>query len=693
VPLSATHFEESYAAIEITQIKQNSRSQYSATAHIGIIEVARNTPQADGTWDANLSSKTSKEISTTSDDRSHAEFRSGTVIQNSRSSFTAPGTDTVGVTIQIDNRGNADGTVDAKLDSRTSRTMSATSGQLSAGLIELESVTKNSHTQFDPSASLDAGIIEVVGNTPNNDGTFDAKRSSRTSLSQTAVGGQMSEGLVESSTIIQNSRSSVDLSATVAVGVIEIVGNRPNVDGSVDVSIQSRTAISQTATGGQVSVGTLESTTTIQNSATAADAPSGTATDGVIETVSNRKNVDGSVDVSLSSKTSRPLSSTGMQAAAGLIELDTITRNSATQVSATNETGVIQVARNTRQDDGTYDVNLSSKTSISQTAAGATLAAGYTESSTVITSSHTSGTVSTTATPGVVETVANTPNLDGTVDIRLNSRTALSQTGSGGHSASGYTESSTILLNSSREISGTAGLGVIEVWSNRPNQDGSIDASLQSRTALPQSTTVLVENFFDIVSRTDLKNSSSAITSATGSAGVVELLDDNVNPDGTHNITVASSTELSRTSGEFVSKFQNHSSTEYLFKNSATIPALVGDYGQVHATWTPGGLYAGGITELTYDPIVTAWPSESGTTISRVFWMFRRYSNTNWRRSSTVNITFDFHGSYKNALEATDGGATGFPCEQSGVVAHGRRYKSTSVGNPTFGEWVVDVAG
>ena len=689
VPLSATHVEDSAAAIEITQIEQNSRSQYTAAGSTGIVEVARNTPNQDATWDANKSSRTSKEITTTSADRSRGEFRASTVIQNSRSSFDVPGTDEVGVTIQADNKGNADGTVDAKLDSRTSRELSATGAQVSAGMIETEAETRNSRSSFDAGAQVN-GVVEVVGNRPNPDGTVDARRSSRTSVEMSATGGQISEGLIESSTNVQNSRTAAAAPASTEVGVVDTFSNRKNQDGTLDIGIQSRTSVEQSATGGGLSVGSIESATNIQNSRTAAAAPDGEGTLGVSENVSNRKNQDGTVDITISSKTSRPLSSTGMQASAGMIELDEITRNSTSQVSATNETGIVQVARNTRQDDGTYDVNLSSRTSVSQTAVGASIAAGFTESSTVVTASHTGGTVSATSTPGVTETVSNSPNVDGTQDVRLNSRTALSQTGAGGQSSVGQIESSTVILNALSEISGTSSVGVVEVWSNRPNQDGSIDASLQSRTSVEQSTTAEFINFFDVTSKTAIRNSLTAAASATAELGTVVSLDDSVNVDGSHNISIASGTEVSRTSAVFVSVFQKHSTTEYLFKNSASIPELSGSYGQVHAQWTPGGQYSGAVKEVVYPDEIDVWPSESGTTYSRIFMMFRRYSNTNWKRSGTVNVTRDFHNTYKKALTATDGGLTGLPTEQSGVVPHGRRYVSTSVGDLVLGGWTED---
>lgn len=539
----ANHTVTNSAGMTETRSKTYNDREVPATPSTtkGVIGTVRSEQNADGTYDNDSVSRTSVELATSGTSVAIGFTEANSTTHNARTVPSASGTGTVGTIVSIDATPNEDGTANVKQVTRVNKEISATSDADADGYSESHTSTKSTTTV--PSATSSTGVIVSVDATPNEDGTKDVRVTSRSSKEQTASGTGIATGYDESTTNIKNSTTAPSLPTT-GIGIIATVDSRKNEDGTVDSRVTSRSNKEISADSAASAEAYSESHTVTKSTTTV---PSATSSAGIIMSVDATPNEDGTKDVRVTSKSSNEQTSYGDADADGYSESSTHKKSTTTALSATAAatTGVIATADNRKNDDGTLDSNLTLRTSKSQSASGTESADAYDVSSTnyknwMAEVDVPSGGV------GIIASVDNKKNDDGTFDARTTSKSSKEQSSTGNASSSGYDESTTHVKSATTELSATpGGIGVINTADNRKNDDGTIDGTLTSRSSKPMEASGSSDATLETTSTTRYKSQTAEISVPSGGTGVIVEADSTPNDDGTFDGTAKSTSSKS----------------------------------------------------------------------------------------------------------------------------------------------------
>ena len=172
-----------------------------------------------------------------------------------------------------------------------------------------------------------------------------------------------------------------------------------------------------------------------------------TVDQGIRKRRARSRNADCTQDIVEDSTTSKPLSATAMRDATGFTEQSLRSKNSRTQHAADEQAqGIVSVATNDENDDGTYDGQKQSVTSHPLSATGGKAATGFTEASQRVKNNLTELTP-TAAAQGVIGIASNEKNDDGTYNGQKQTVSSIALSAAYAYRRRGLTVSGTAYRN------------------------------------------------------------------------------------------------------------------------------------------------------------------------------------------------------------------------------------------------------
>lgn len=577
VAQSSTRRRTATLSTEQTNFGKQQASQVSAAAaQQGVIATAVNTIGPDGRYGTENTTRTSVQQSTTAGVNAEGYTETTTITTNDRDAATTPSS-SIGVIGRADSRFNEDGTYENRETTRTSIAMSSTHQVNAVGYDENVALTRNARNQASISTTdLDTvGTVRTVRNIKNEDGSLDVEAATRTSQELSSTGKTDADGYIELVDVIRNSSSQISATAN-DVGIIASVDNRRNDDGTYNIRDTSRTSLPLASSGTDAATGFGIARSATINART--EPTLAAASDGVVRIAMSRRNEDGSYNVNQSTRTSNPMTASGTRAAQSFAEARSVTHNSRSEgtVGAVSD-GVMVESVNRRNEDGSYEVQTNTRTSSPLASSGTDAAQGYTVARSATINARTEPTLAAAA-DGVVRVAMSRRNEDGSYEVNQSTRTSSVLSSSGARLSVGREDTISTTRNARTQgsVAGAASTGIIQVVSNRRLDDGSYDVEDRSQTALNITASGSVEATGYDRSVTHTQNSQTAQAALGVSAGVINTVDNRRNVDGTYDIDidVRSSTPITST-GEFQAQgaTEDYSTTH----NAATVAAMPAD--------------------------------------------------------------------------------------------------------------------
>jgi len=695
---------------EAVSTTENSRSEVVATdGGTGIINTAQNNPNDDGTFNAQLRSRTSLPQAVAGNESAIGYERSSTRLRNQTATPAAPAA-SIGIINENDWSKNEDGTSDGTIRSTTTISQTTTSGETAVGYSEDGTIVDHGTVALDDSGSS-VGVTVRANNRNNPDGTFNSERTVRSVTTQDVSSGEVAIGYDESTTRFRDQQSAPVLAGP-STGIINTTDTSKNTDGTVDGVVRSRTAKAQFANGGENAIGYAEESQRFRDKSTST--PVSTASIGIVYSTEASRNIDGTESGVVRSRTANALFANGNENAEGYVSSATNLRNQHAQSAApASSVGVINEANWRRGDDGTYDGTLNSRTSIEQQADGEETAIGEYTSTTRL--DNTQQTLVATSSIGVTEVVDARKNADGTDNVVKRSSTRNELEAQGTEYADAYTSSRTNVNGAQAQLTApAASTGVITSADSQRERDGTYRGAITSRTSISQTTTAQTLAEGQIRSTTKLRNETAASSPAASSIGIINVADNSKNADGTVDTELTSTTSVNLNEswlagGYFLedgvsvnraasvipvvapggigisnslrtsinvdgtvdttlvsSTAQSHTSTAFpyytpsstriteLFRGSSTVPAYSGtNYGGITASYSSDGTLTGTIQKVTLDD--NTYPVGQSSTASKTVYFLMHHSGETKRRGVVILQTKRVHSNISDAMSAIDG--------------------------------------
>jgi hypothetical protein len=659
--LTASGSSNAAGYTEAVSTTHNALTVPAATGGTGIIQSVDANPNQDGTANIRIASRTSRELTSSGSASAEGYSEERSTTKSTTSVPTA--TSSLGVIGTVDSTPNDDGTHDARVSSRTSAEQEASAGESASGFTVSTTNLKNHRTEISAPTGKDVGIVYSLDSRKNDDGTWEIRASTRTAIELSAVSGDDATGFTESRTVTKSTTTIP--SATGSTGVIATVTASPNDDGTSDVRESSRSSHPLEAPANEDAEAFTVSKSSTRN---ALSITSATASLGVIESVSAQANDDGTYDVSIQSRTSHPQEAAGEDEAEAYTVSTTNYKSQTAEVSAPGaSTGIIGSVDNRKNDDGTFDARTTSRTSHEQTSYGNDDAEAFTNSTTHVKSTTTEA--SATASIGIIEQADNRKNDDGTLDTTLVSKTSHEQTAYGNTIAAGYTVASTNVKSTTTPLSASSPYtqGVIETADNRKNDDGTYDGTISSKTSQSRTADTTYGSLLHDTSRTVISSATAAPTGSASSTGVVTSVSISNNDDGTIDGVVESTSAKSFTSPAYISE-----RTPKRIDSSTLFSGLTAPLDSDLSTSTYGSLSARIAEDLTYSGVLTsstyildggAWDSDVALTASVTAWVLRDHYGVTQKRAVVSSRTAKQFDSWKDCFEYITG------CETLGYEA------------------------
>jgi len=465
------------------------------------------------------------------------------------------------------------------------------------------------------------GVTVELDKTDNPDGTLNAVQRIISAVRQTIASyvvhwdfASKTEAIADKNLTDEEVAASYAALVKQAQGVGVTIEKTDNSDGSINVLKRTITAVRQTLASYiakwdfTAKVETIvDKNMTDAEYTSAAYAIAAQQAQGVTATLQKSDNPDGTVNATKTTVTAVAGSAAGTGGAAGFTEATTAYRNqSAVQNPGAGTTGVTNSVNNRLNDDGTFDSQVTIKTAVALgPATGASGTVGETVSQEVYANQSTAKTPAAGG-QGVTKSVSNRINPDGTIDATVETRTAVAQT-TGAATAGGvlFTETDQAWTDQNAIVNPLAGaVGVTNQVSNTVNKDGTFNSRVSTRTAVASTSTEVAAggNVGVAVSKTVLVNQAAVVTQAAGSAGTTYAVSNSRNQDGTYDAVVTK--EVTNDIGASigtVTKTPHQTTTATLVVGSATAPDIAGTYGSKSLAKHADGRYYGVVEETTYN--------------------------------------------------------------------------------------------
>jgi hypothetical protein len=319
-------------------------------------------------------------------------------------------------------------------------------------------------------------------------------------------------------------------------------------DGSLIVRTEDRTSKDQTSNGEVQACGYTVASVIHTASETPAQVAANSVNVGTTVTVVNERNEDGTLRTRHDTRTAVNQTSNSYVNSCGYAV--TVAHQTAALEPVDNAgqaQGTIINARNDRNEDGTLRTSKETRVAADQQSNGYVNAAGYTVATEIHTASNTEAT-NVGQDTGIVIIAKNDRNDDGTLRTAKDTRTAVDQTSYSNAQAAGYTVTVENHTASNSEATvGTVAAGHIIRVVNRRNDDGTVASSKEDRLAVLQSSQSYVQACaYSVVTDRTVANTGADTGVGGAGTGVTVRIDNEVRPDGWYDIskTVQSKTEI-----------------------------------------------------------------------------------------------------------------------------------------------------